>query len=121
MYVRLAMCLTSRTIRRVWHPGLCRVCREGNSSAEKHNRTTDPEKNLVRTTDVHPFLRCAVVDRQPCVFAFRAASWIRVDGDVGGAFTLPNHLRLRIFWSDSRALQDSFFMSSTIRQVPRVL
>lgn len=61
IYVRLAMCPISCTIRRVWHPGLCRVCRVGNSSAEQNNPTTDSEK-----------IRCAPLTFIP----FYAAPWL---------------------------------------------
>lgn len=105
----------------IWHPCLHRLCSVGNASNERENRTANFEKCVVRTADVHPFLRRPLGHLWigPCVFG----ELRRVPDDVwvAGFFTVPAHRRLRSCRSDSRALQDVFFMSSTTRQVTRVL
>lgn len=103
------------------NPGLHRLCPVGNASTEWKNRTANFKKCVARTADVHPFLRRSLDDMW--VGLCSSGERCRVPDDVwlAGFSAVPAHRRLRSCRSDSRALQDSFFMRSTTRQVPRVL
>lgn len=105
----------------VRYPVLPRVCHVGYASAEHINRASDPEEDLVCAADVHSVLRRPVVDRRAGVCAV-GEPWLALDdGGLAGFFTVPAHCGLRDFRSDSRALQDVFFMRFNTRQVTRVV
>ena len=72
-------------------------------------------------TDVHPVL-CDTLDyRRAGSVAFGGAFRITDDVRLARFFTVPARRRLFRVRADSRALQDIFLMSSTTRQVTRVL
>lgn len=97
------------------------VCAVGIAGREEPQRAAGAADDLVGAVEVHPFLRGAMDALwlvQPGRRAVRQCfHGLRMDP----ARAVPPDRRLRVCRRDSRALQDIFLMSSTTRQVTRVL